>query len=329
MLTATNYKYRNYTNSKVACFISVDPLQFKYPIQNPYTYADNRPVSMIDLDGAGARVTYWVDANGVTHAVVSANIYVYTDDNSDIDVNSFAESYEDNLNSIFNSSNEGNPYIYVYKPGKDVNGDQTKRGGTRERAQVTYQFNVIPVSQEKAKTLADNNNGNKENNFFYVNDEGRNRSTGGNSGALSINKHSTQHVHELIHMLGWSKFPYGINGKYGGDHADYINEKQSIMWIGKIEINRFDEFSVSGLPDIDITRLNYNTPISTMNKLTGMEYIEQGLANTIEYSTEIHSTTIGADPLDLIYTSDSAEGSIDLLIINKNRTNRTNAYEKQ
>lgn len=36
----------------LARFISVDPLQFKYPIYTPYQYAGNKPISYIDLDGA-------------------------------------------------------------------------------------------------------------------------------------------------------------------------------------------------------------------------------------------------------------------------------------
>ena len=32
-------------------FVSVDPLQFKYPIYTPYQYAGNKPISYIDLDG--------------------------------------------------------------------------------------------------------------------------------------------------------------------------------------------------------------------------------------------------------------------------------------
>ncbi len=52
MLTATNYKYRDLTTSKIACFISVDPLQFKYAYYTPYQYAGNKPISYIDLDGA-------------------------------------------------------------------------------------------------------------------------------------------------------------------------------------------------------------------------------------------------------------------------------------
>ncbi len=42
----------HYSNVVNTCFISVDPLQFKYPIYTPYQYAGNKPISYIDLDGA-------------------------------------------------------------------------------------------------------------------------------------------------------------------------------------------------------------------------------------------------------------------------------------
>ncbi len=45
-------KYENYSKLEVACFISTDPLQFKYPYYTPYQYAGNKPISFIDLDGA-------------------------------------------------------------------------------------------------------------------------------------------------------------------------------------------------------------------------------------------------------------------------------------
>ena len=51
MQSATK-KYKNLSHLEVARFISVDPLQFKYPIYTPYQYAGNKPVSFIDLDGA-------------------------------------------------------------------------------------------------------------------------------------------------------------------------------------------------------------------------------------------------------------------------------------
>ncbi len=39
-------------NTNIARFISVDPLQFKYPIYTPFQYASNAPISNIDFDGA-------------------------------------------------------------------------------------------------------------------------------------------------------------------------------------------------------------------------------------------------------------------------------------
>ena len=62
----------------IARFISVDPLQFKYPFQNPYTYANNRPISMIDLDGAGGVVT--IKGNKIT---IEAKLYVYREEGAE------------------------------------------------------------------------------------------------------------------------------------------------------------------------------------------------------------------------------------------------------
>jgi RHS repeat-associated protein len=38
-------------------FVSVDPLQFKYPHYTPYQYAGNKPISFIDLDGGEEKKT--------------------------------------------------------------------------------------------------------------------------------------------------------------------------------------------------------------------------------------------------------------------------------
>ena len=48
-----------YYASWIARFISVDPLQFEYPIYTPFQYAGNKPVSYIDLDGAEELITIY------------------------------------------------------------------------------------------------------------------------------------------------------------------------------------------------------------------------------------------------------------------------------
>ena len=50
--TGLYYYGMRYYASWIARFISVDPLQFEYPIYTPFQYAGNKPISYIDLDGA-------------------------------------------------------------------------------------------------------------------------------------------------------------------------------------------------------------------------------------------------------------------------------------
>lgn len=56
-MTGLYYYGMRYYAPWIARFISVDPLQFKYPIYTPYQYAGNKPISYIDLDGAEEYIT--------------------------------------------------------------------------------------------------------------------------------------------------------------------------------------------------------------------------------------------------------------------------------
>jgi RHS repeat-associated protein len=49
--TGLYYYGMRYYAAWLCRFISVDPLQFKYPYYTPYQYAGNKPISFIDLDG--------------------------------------------------------------------------------------------------------------------------------------------------------------------------------------------------------------------------------------------------------------------------------------
>ncbi|MCE1169703.1 MAG: hypothetical protein LWX70_16610, partial [Sphingobacteriia bacterium] len=49
--TGLYYYGARYYAAWLCRFVSVDPLQFKYPHYTPYQYAGNKPVSYIDLDG--------------------------------------------------------------------------------------------------------------------------------------------------------------------------------------------------------------------------------------------------------------------------------------
>ena len=49
--TGLYYYGARYYAAWLCRFVSVDPLQFKYPIYTPYQYAGNKPITYIDLDG--------------------------------------------------------------------------------------------------------------------------------------------------------------------------------------------------------------------------------------------------------------------------------------
>ncbi len=49
--TGLYYYGARYYAAWIARFVSVDPLQHKYPHYTPYQYAGNKPISYIDLDG--------------------------------------------------------------------------------------------------------------------------------------------------------------------------------------------------------------------------------------------------------------------------------------
>jgi RHS repeat-associated protein len=50
--TGLYYYGMRYYAAWLCRFVSVDPLQFKYPYYTPYQYAGNKPITFIDLDGA-------------------------------------------------------------------------------------------------------------------------------------------------------------------------------------------------------------------------------------------------------------------------------------
>ena len=52
--TGLYYYGMRYYAAWICRFVSVDPLQFKYPELTPFQYASNTPISAIDLDGAEA-----------------------------------------------------------------------------------------------------------------------------------------------------------------------------------------------------------------------------------------------------------------------------------
>jgi RHS repeat-associated protein len=56
--TGLYYYGMRYYAAWICRFVSVDPLQFKYPYYTPYQYAGNKPITYIDLDGGEEKNPY-------------------------------------------------------------------------------------------------------------------------------------------------------------------------------------------------------------------------------------------------------------------------------
>lgn len=70
-LTVYDYGFRIY-NPAVGRFLSVDPLTRDYPWNSPYAYAENEPISHIDLDG--------LEKVKSTESAINAGVEQYVED---------------------------------------------------------------------------------------------------------------------------------------------------------------------------------------------------------------------------------------------------------
>ena len=53
----------SYYAAWICRFVSVDPLQFKYPELTPFQYASNRPITFTDVDGGEADLLKYLNQN--------------------------------------------------------------------------------------------------------------------------------------------------------------------------------------------------------------------------------------------------------------------------
>jgi len=125
-------------------FVSVDPLQHKYPHYTPYQYAGNKPISYIDLDGREEKK----EENGSTPSS-NANYWKYDKDNNEI-----------KYIGSNSSKNEENTKNYILKEGGTVT------SVTPENYQdVQSQFSLFP-DQSTVKLINDQFNEMKKSQKF-------------------------------------------------------------------------------------------------------------------------------------------------------------------
>ena len=97
--TGLYYYGARYYAAWIARFVSVDPLQHKYPHYTPYQYAGNKPITFIDLDGLEEKKI----------EEIKSNFYIQKNDSqAQIDITNLAK--EPNSNYI-KFTEEGKVYL--------------------------------------------------------------------------------------------------------------------------------------------------------------------------------------------------------------------------
>jgi len=107
--TGLYYYGMRYYAAWICRFVSVDPLQFKYPHYTPYQYAGNKPISYIDLDGGEEKVNE--NRNTI---LIKATYYASPEVTKNINVSEI----ESCINSTLNSSepiNMGKEKVLLYE----------------------------------------------------------------------------------------------------------------------------------------------------------------------------------------------------------------------
>jgi len=98
-------------------FVSVDPLQFKYPYYTPYQYAGNKPISYIDLDGMEEEKKTYDVKKGDSPSQIAANNGMALDQLAKANPDIF-KNYDPNNKDYWSWGNRAN---WTINPGNVLN----------------------------------------------------------------------------------------------------------------------------------------------------------------------------------------------------------------
>ena len=226
---------------------NVDPLMNKFPWQSPYSAFDNRPINTADPTGRGGEVKVTKDKeSGEYKAEVKVNVYIYSDEISDEQLEEFRGVAEIQLNNKFNHP--------MGEDGKPLKTAQVRainpETGQAELMDATFNIEVhtlLSGGSETNKNLILNAS-KQSNNYFYVfNGEKGSQmggAHGGNTGILNLNATVNSWSHEILHMLG-----YILNEPYAktewGGHNDADDYSNMSPW-AKYPIKQSDLLNING-----------------------------------------------------------------------------------
>ena len=169
--TGLYYYGARYYAAWIGRFVSVDPLQFKYPYYTPYQYAGNKPISYIDLDGLEEELPtlniphernkdgYTVYFNHETEEtfIVNRVTGLNPDKISTNTERQFIEKeflYKINSEGIIDSINYTETYFTAYYEANKFNGEYTKEIESVKKDKKSFNISLDDINIEDDKVLS-------------------------------------------------------------------------------------------------------------------------------------------------------------------------------
>lgn len=260
----------------------MDPLESFYPSWSTYNAFMDNPITIVDPDGKGGRVSKIRDPNtGKTIALkVTATIYVYTDvqeiqnDITNI-ANTIKSEIENNWNNVSNSDETGNGVA------KDANGNVLP---------IIFEVSVIPITRLEAENRTKTGKVSLDENFIELVNNEIPSEFDGNSGVINLNQNKAKNYttvpHEWGHLLGYrnkSSRNTPDNEFHAGDYNPSSALPVPIMYRSLPPVDGIEERRVVTQTDIDRTNDGRGIGADVMGKIARSAYI--GTPNTNQIYT--------------------------------------------
>ncbi|MEI6347853.1 MAG: RHS repeat-associated core domain-containing protein, partial [Bacteroidota bacterium] len=205
--TGLYYYGARYYAAWLCRFVSVDPLQFKYPELTPYQYASNNPITLIDIDGLEGVVKLLV--NFLSRFIKGKNLIFASTNNKEEGEHKSTESFKKfgfNLKKEYlsNQKNNSKPSVSFVNSGNDI-----VKYINLQKKNTIKTLDIIAHSSQEGIFFKESKNGDKNNLYTSLQLQFKNNALfKGNSNNLSNINFNNFTIDAIVELHGCATAGY-------------------------------------------------------------------------------------------------------------------------